>query len=213
MNVSRESLEKLKAYEALLHKWQKAVNLVSPNTLNEAWTRHFEDSLQLLPVILSVSEESKNPSVAALSHDDKKPLTLFDLGSGAGFPGLVLAIARPDINVHLVESDSKKCSFLKTVSRESSTPVTVHTARIESVDSESVPDVITARALASLDKLLGWCAKWADENPDLTMIFLKGEKTQEEITEARLSYSFDCKIIDSKTDPSGKILVITNLKS
>ena len=211
--TSAEIMEKLKLYESLLHKWQKAINLVSPGTLDNTWNRHFEDSLQLLPVILNAGEESKYPSGTTLSQEGKNSLTLFDLGSGGGFPGMVLAMARPDINVHLIESDSKKCSFLKTVSRESLTPVTVHNARIESVETESVPDLITARALASLDKLLDWCLPWAKKNPDLIMVFLKGEKTAEEIAEAELKHSFDYKIYDSVTDSSGKIIVISNLKS
>ena len=92
-NVSRESLEQLHAYDALLHKWQKTINLVGRNTLHESWDRHILDSVQIAQY---VSRESK---------------TLYDLGSGAGFPGLVLAILRPDLDVHLIESDLRKCSF------------------------------------------------------------------------------------------------------
>lgn len=108
--------EKIDAYERLLKKWQNTINLVGPSTLSEAKKRHFEDSLQLL----------KHIPVAAK--------TLYDLGSGAGFPGLVLAMAKPDLDVHLIESDARKCQFLKTVSRETETPVTVHNQRIESAN-------------------------------------------------------------------------------
>lgn len=210
MSVSRETMDKLKTYEALLHKWQKAVNLISPNTLDEAWERHFEDSLQVLPVILSASEESRDPSAAP--QNDKKRKVLFDLGSGGGFPGMVTAITQPDLSVHLVESDSKKCSFLKTVSRETSTPVTIHNERIESLKTNAVPDIITARALASLDKLFDWCAPWAAANPALTLIFLKGEKAEEEIAIAQKRFSFSPEIFPSKTNPQASILRITNLR-
>ena len=132
MPVSCETNNRLKTYLSLLEKWQPKINLISNNTLDIAWDRHFEDSLQLLNI---------------LPEGEK---TLFDLGSGAGFPGLVLAIAREDLNVHLVESDQKKCSFLKTVSRETKTPVEIHNSRIETVSRETSPDIVTARALASL---------------------------------------------------------------
>ena len=194
MTVSRETMDRLKTYEALLHKWQKAVNLVSPNTLAESWQRHFEDSLQLTDLI------------------PKNTKTVFDLGSGGGFPGMVLAIARPDLAVHLIESDSKKCSFLKTVSRETSAPVTLHTARIESVEIPVTPDLITARALASLDQLLEWCLPWTKDNPDLTMLFLKGEKAMQEIGDTQKRFSFDHESFPSRTNKDGVILQIKNLQ-
>jgi 16S rRNA (guanine527-N7)-methyltransferase len=96
-NVSRESLDKLTHYLALLEKWQRAVNLVSPSTLPDAWNRHFVDSAQLGALL------------------DEEKTVLFDFGSGAGFPGMALAILYPQLAVHLVESDQKKCSFLSTV--------------------------------------------------------------------------------------------------
>lgn len=185
--------EKRALYEALLRKWQKAVNLVSPVTLNCMRERHFEDSLQLAPLI---------PQGAIL----------FDLGSGAGFPGLVLAMARPDLNVTLIESDTKKCTFLSTVSRETKTPATIWNQRIENVSRETIPAVITARALASLDKLLGYCLPWAEANPALVMLFLKGEKAKEEIEEARQFYDFEVEEIVSQTG-SGEILKISGLKT
>ena len=101
MNVSRETMERLKIYQKLLEEWQKKINLVSSSTLPSLWKRHFEDSLQLLPYL------------------PEKKGSIIDLGTGAGFPGLVLAIVLPEkLKVTLVESDFKKCLFLETVSRE-----------------------------------------------------------------------------------------------
>ncbi len=194
MNVSRETIDKLKSYEALLHKWQKAVNLVSPNTLGESWERHFEDSLQLTDLI---PEDTK---------------IIFDLGSGAGFPGMVLAIARPDMSVHMIESDSKKCSFLKTVSRETSMPAIIHNERIETIKTDIIPDLITARALASLDQLLEWCLPWTTVNPALTLVFLKGEKADQEIIEAEKHFAFSYESFPSKTNEKSVILRIKGLQ-
>jgi len=197
VTVSRETKAKFDAYEALLRKWQTAVNLVSPDTLPNAMERHILDSAQLTPLI---------PSAAK---------TLFDLGSGAGFPGLVLAMTRPDLAVHLVESDSKKCSFLKTVSRETSTPVTVHTARIEGLDYDilPIPDVITARALASLAKLFAYVLPWAERNPELVLVFAKGAQAADEIKEALgAGFTFEVEKQPSQTSPEGAILVISGLQ-
>lgn len=137
--------------------------------------------------------------------------TLFDLGSGAGFPGMVLAIVRPDLKVTLIESDQKKCTFLSTVSRETGTPVTILNQRIESVSRETIPAIVTARALAPLDKLLDYCLPWARANPELKLIFLKGRKAQEELVWARVPYRFSHKVLASKTEAGASIVVIENL--
>jgi 16S rRNA (guanine527-N7)-methyltransferase len=192
--MSPDQTAKLKAYLALLLKWQKAVNLVSPSTLPDAWERHFLDSVQV---------EQYLP---------QGPHVLADLGSGAGFPGLALAMLRPDLDVHLVESDDKKCQFMKTVSRETSSPVSVHTVRIEDSYALVSPDVITARALAALDKLLTLCWPWAQANPALTMIFLKGEKAEEELEEARKTFEFSCETFPSATDGKARLLRISSLQ-
>lgn len=186
-NVSRESLEKLQAYDVLLHKWQKTINLVSPNTLQNSWERHILDSVQVAD---NVSRES---------------LVLYDLGCGAGFPGLVIAMLRPDINVHLIESDQRKCSFMRAVSRETSTPVTIHNNRIENIDLPA-PNIITARALASLKDLLTLCEKW--KNSDTTMLFLKGETHEQEIREAQEVYDISVKIIPSALEENSVLLKI-----
>jgi 16S rRNA (guanine527-N7)-methyltransferase len=146
----------LRHYQALLVKWQEKINLVSPTTIQDSWKRHFEDSLQLLPL---VPEGAK---------------TLYDLGCGAGFPGLVLAMARPDLAVTLVESDAKKCAFLTAVSRETGVQVTIQNSRIEAATATlPPPDIITARALASLEKLFDLAHPWLASNP--VLIFPKGK--------------------------------------
>lgn len=182
-------------YAGLLQKWQKAINLVGPDTLNNIEQRHFDDSAQLATLI---PEGAK---------------TLFDFGSGGGFPGMVLAMIRPELKVHLVESDHRKCTFLSTVSRETMTPVTIHNERIESLSVETIPDIITARALAALDKLLGYAVPWAGKNPDLILLFLKGARAAEEVTEAQKFYDFALEKFPSASDPSGCILKITGLKA
>ncbi|MCB9990195.1 MAG: 16S rRNA (guanine(527)-N(7))-methyltransferase RsmG [Rhodospirillales bacterium] len=191
--LPEDSRQKLKQYLALLRKWQCSINLVSPATLDHAWERHFEDSLQLAALI---PEEA----------------VLFDLGCGAGFPGLVLAIARPDIKVTLIESDTKKCTFLSTVSRETMTPVSVVNQRIESAVTDSIPTIITARALASLDKLLGYVMPWAKANPDLVLLFLKGRQAADEVTDALRLYDFTYEMVPSRTDSEAQIVRISNLR-
>lgn len=192
-NVSRETYEKFERYQELLRKWQRAINLVSPQTLADLWGRHFADSLQLAALI---------PENAVLA----------DIGSGAGFPGLVLALARPDLTVHLIEADEKKCQFLRTVSREIATPVHIHTARIEESYGLVRPDIVTARALKNLKQLCFYCLPWAARNPDLTMLFLKGEKAESEREEALRAFDFLCESHPSKTCPEGRILRLSGLK-
>lgn len=188
------SMEKLRCYEALLHKWQRAVNLVGPATLAESWERHFLDSAQLSPFI---PDEAK---------------TLYDLGSGAGFPGLVLAMMHPELAVTLVESDEKKCAFLAAVSRESEVPVTVKAMRIEkAAESLPPPDVVTARALAPLEKLLEYIYPWVQVNPALICVFPKGQMAAAEIEAARANWGFDSRETVSQTDPAGRILIIKDI--
>lgn len=193
--VSRETLDKLELYVELLEKWQAKINLVSPSTLPDAWNRHIVDSTQ----------------VAKLVPNEVK--TIADLGSGAGFPGLVTAIMRPDIDVSLVESDSKKCAFLQTVSRETGVKVTIHNKRIESVvDAVGAPDLVMARALASLDELLGYCKPWIEgENPPI-FLFPKGAQAADEIEIARKKWDFSCDITPSITDKAASILLLHNVK-
>lgn len=183
---------RLEQYKKLLTKWQKTINLVGPDTLSYIEQRHFEDSAQLSYLI---PEES----------------VVFDLGSGGGFPGMVLAMLRPDLKIHLIESDHRKCTFLSTVSRETSTPVTIYNERVESISADLIPDVITARALAPLDKLLGYTARWAVQNHALVLLFLKGRGAGEEIATAREHYDFTLEEFPSRTDSAARVLRITNL--
>ncbi|OFW87205.1 MAG: 16S rRNA (guanine(527)-N(7))-methyltransferase RsmG [Alphaproteobacteria bacterium RIFCSPHIGHO2_12_FULL_45_9] len=187
---------KLNKYHELLLKWSKVINLVAPSTLPDAKMRHFVDSTQIIPLIPA----------------DAK--TLFDIGSGAGFPGMVLAIECPNLSVHLIESDTKKCSFLATISRETDTPVLIHNRRIESVDKLDgiKPDVITARALASLGELLALTEQWWSNNPQVTLIFPKGAKANEEIADAQKSYQFHVELVPSQTDKLAQILVLRDIK-
>ena len=196
LGVSRETEERLRQYHALLLKWQEKINLISPATMKDSWVRHFEDSLQLLPLV---------------PRDAK---TLYDLGSGAGFPGLALAITCPNLAVTLVESDAKKCAFLSAVSRETGVAVFLKNARIEVATTElPPPDLITARALAALDVLFGYIWPWAAVAPDLTLIFPKGENWRTEIEAAQTAgWTFDVATTSSKTEKSACILVIKNLR-
>lgn len=193
-DVSRETMDSLQVYCDLLHKWQKAINLVSPSTLPDTWQRHFADSTQLAQYI----------------PDGTK--TVADIGSGAGFPGLVLAIIRPDVTVHLVESDERKAQFLRTVSRETGIDAFVHAARIEVVTGDIAPDLITARALASLHELFAYCMPWVQSNKDLNMLFLKGRRADEEIAQAHETYEFTLDKHDSMTDAEATILYIKDVQ-
>lgn len=166
---------------------------MSGKTLPDAWNRHFVDSAQLLPLIPNHVK------------------TIADIGSGAGFPGVVIAILRPDIDVHLIESDEKKCQFMRTVSRETGVKFEVHSKRIESAHDVVRPDMVSARALASLEDLFGYVYPWAEQNKDLTMLFLKGERATEEIAQAEDKYSFKTEIFSSDTDADANILRIANL--
>lgn len=196
--VSRETLEKLQTYEALLKQWQKTVNLVAPSTLGEVWHRHFADSAQLLRLA---------PESAAV---------WLDLGSGAGFPGLVLAILlaeRSECRVLLVESDTRKAAFLREVARHTGAAVDIYPGRIEMHSTQAnVPtiDVITARALASLDRLLALSLPYQSANT--MMLFLKGKSVSAEVEEAERRWRFRYRIEASLTDVDAGVLVIEDLR-
>ena len=191
VNVSRGTLQALETYAALLVKWQAKINLVGPATLPDLWRRHFLDSAQLLTLL---------PAATG---------TLADLGSGAGFPGLVLAIMT-DWRVHLVDSDQRKCAFLRQVALDCGVldRVTIHAKRIEQV-SGIVADVVTARACAPLDELLGLATPYLGENG--TALFLKGAQAEEELTAAERHWTMRLERRASISDPAGSILVIRSL--
>ena len=192
-NVSRETLDKLICYSELLVKWQKSINLVSNSTLSDMWRRHFYDSAQLIDYI----------------KEQEKPLKILDLGSGAGFPGVVLSIMGAG-QVHLVEGVGKKCSFIKQIIQKTAIDAIVHNERIENMDVFAV-DLITSRACADLEKLLDLTAKYI--GPDTECLFLKGEKAEEEIKRASDKWDFRIKKYTSKSEESGMILKLSNIRA
>ncbi|MGE4313643.1 MAG: 16S rRNA (guanine(527)-N(7))-methyltransferase RsmG [Pseudobdellovibrionaceae bacterium] len=192
-NVSRETEEKLLAYEALLKKWQSSINLVSLSTLPYLRERHIDDSLQLV------------------EHLPFGAKTLCDFGSGAGFPALVLAMSCPDISVTMIESDQRKCAFLKTVSRETSLAnATIFNSRIESLEAYLSYDVFSARALAPLVDLFSFM-EFFPEHEKSTALFLKGETVESEIQEAEKIFDFEYVLHTSKTHSAGRIIEVRSL--
>lgn len=193
-DVSRETAERLDLYLALLVKWNKAINLVAPATLDQAWDRHFVDSAQLL----SIAPEAATNWV--------------DLGSGGGFPGLVVAVLarelRPGLHVTLVESDARKAAFLTEVAWQ-----TGLAARIISGRAETVPplgaDLLSARALAPLTVLLGLAERHLA--PGGTAVFPKGAQADSEIKEALETFRFRLQKIPSQTDPDAAILSVGDI--
>lgn len=192
MNVSRETIHRLEIYKRELEHWQKSINLIASSTVPHLWKRHFEDSLQLL------------------SYISTKKQKLIDLGSGAGFPGLVLAISQPEtLDVTLIESDRKKCFFIENVSRETKTRVNILNSRIESFEG-IYGDIITSRALAPLPQLLKYALPYMKK--ESMCLFLKGKGVEDEIEEAQKEWEFILEIFPSLTDSKGNILKITNLR-
>jgi 16S rRNA (guanine527-N7)-methyltransferase len=185
----------LESYARLLRKWQKIQNLVSRETLEAVWTRHFADSLQVLKLLRPTDR------------------LIVDLGSGGGFPALPLAIALKNTPIRfiLVEPNGRKVSFLRTVARELGLAVAVEPRRSNELDSrETGPvDVVSARALTSLNELCGMAAPLF--GPQTRAIFHKGREHLEELAESRLVWDQDVLIIPSDTDPNGVLLELSNL--
>ncbi|MFD2265340.1 16S rRNA (guanine(527)-N(7))-methyltransferase RsmG [Lacibacterium aquatile] len=188
--VSRETLDRLTLYAELLEKWQKTVNLVGPKTLPEVWQRHMADSAQLLPLVPANAQR------------------LADFGSGAGFPGLVLAIMT-GIETVLVESDVRKSAFLREVARQTGTKATVQNVRIEAARSIGA-DVISARALAPLEDLLKYARLHL--NPGGVGLFPKGESWQDEIAVAAKHHRFTHSVQPSRTAPGAVILTVKDIE-
>ena len=189
-HVSRETLDRLRAYADLLGVWNKKINLIGKSTAPDLWRRHMLDSAQLYPLI------------------PKATKTLLDIGSGAGFPGLVLAIMGVP-GVHLVESDQRKAAFLREAARIASAPVAVHTARVEALKPFPV-DVVTARALAPLSDLLAWAAPFLTENS--RCIFPKGQNVEAELTQAHKMWTMNVDQRPSRTDPQSVIVCIGEVR-
>lgn len=178
---------RLQAYAELLLKWQRRINLVGSSTLPDLWRRHMLDSAQLFPLL--------------------PPGPVLDVGSGAGFPGLVLAILRAGAGqpgqVHLIEADSRKSAFLREAARVTETPVDIHNHRIEAV-APFAAAVVTARAVASLGQLLDLAEPFLGAASQC--LFLKGRTGEDELTQAAKDWKMTAERIPSLTDPSGFII-------
>lgn len=184
--VSRETLQRLESFAESLVLWNKRINLVGKATLEDLWQRHMLDSAQLHPLL---------PAGAR---------TLVDLGSGGGFPGLVLA-AMGVPEVHLVDSDARKCAFLREAGRAAGLPIAVHHSRIEAAPPLRA-DAITARALADLPNLLHLASRFT--RPGTICLFLKGKTAAEELTRAREQWTIDATLAPSRSDPGGCIILV-----
>jgi 16S rRNA (guanine527-N7)-methyltransferase len=193
--VSRETEERLDRYIALLREWQPKTNLIAPSTISSIWTRHVADSLQLLDLAPSAKR-------------------WIDLGSGGGFPGIVLACAladQIDTTVHLVERNAKKAAFLREALRVTGGRGMVHLAEIEDFVDSNPPaaDYITARALAPLNVLLGLAAPLISEGAKA--LFLKGQDVEAELTESTKYWTVQAKLHPSRTSVDGRIVEIDQL--
>ena len=188
-DVSRETRERLDIYEKLLLRWNGKINLISRQSESDIWQRHFADSLQLSALMPA------------------RVMRALDLGSGAGFPGLVLAIAT-GVAFDLVEADHRKAAFLREVAAATEAPATVHAVRIESLDLPTI-NLVTARALAPLATLLEMAA------PNLAAsgaaLFLKGARAEQELTEAEAKWHMRVERFPSATDPKGVIFRLTEV--
>jgi 16S rRNA (guanine527-N7)-methyltransferase len=184
--VSRETRVRLERYADLLRDWNNRHNLVSDRSLEDVWRRHFWDSAQLLPLIPPGTR------------------TIADLGSGAGFPGLVLAeLLRNRVTVTLNEATAKKCAFLAAAAETMELKVNIENRRMEDAPDQPF-DLITARACAPLPKLLGYAQHFL--GPNTVCLFLKGQHVGSELTETHKSWKMGVRQIPSLTDPSGVIL-------
>ena len=191
LNVSRETLDIFSVYAETLAKWQSKINLISRKTIDNVWRRHFLDCAQLYNLLPS---GTKN---------------ILDIGSGAGFPGLVLAVMGVK-NVTLVEADSKKCLFLSEVVRRTGRHANIVNCRIEEFDGGHF-DVITARALAPMDKLLSYINPHF--GPRTKGIFLKGEHVDRELTKVKKQWKLEYKTIPSITSDGGSVIIVEKISS
>ena len=191
-NVSRETLQDLQTFHDILLKWQKAINLISSNTIQEVWHRHIADSIQLIP------------------HIPKGTKSIVDLGSGGGLPAIVLAVAlkNTDIKITMIESDNKKCVFLQECIRKLGLNAVVINDRIEKIkEKHSLDfDLATARALASTDNLLEFCNELGVKK----CLFLKGKQYAKEVSDAKENWDITEQIIPSITATDSRIINILN---
>ena len=189
--VSRETYEKLCIFYKTLTKWQNSINLISKNSIKNIWERHFLDSAQLYKYVKDINGN------------------ILDFGSGAGFPGLVLAIMGKK-NIHLVESDYKKCVFLNEIAMLTDINITIHNCKIENLNFFNV-DLVTCRALAPLYKLMDYVEAFVSKSPNKNqnlpkVLFLKGKTYQNELLQLQKDNTIHFKEYNSITDKHGKIL-------
>jgi len=193
--VSRETIERLEILEVLTRKWTRKINLIGKSTIPQIWLRHIADSMQLL------------------EHAPSQASSWTDLGAGAGFPGLVVAICFKELNpaceVTLVDSDVRKCQFLKTVNRELGLDIDVVSDRIQNAPTTH-SDVVSARALAPLDSLLELSTPFRHLNT--VCLFPKGSDAINELTTAQQHWKLRVEQIPSVTDPNGVILKIKEVE-
>lgn len=190
VSVSHGTFERLEIYKNLLLKWQSSINLISPSTISDAWSRHFIDSIQLCRYI------------------DSPKKRIIDLGTGAGFPGLVLSIVT-NHEIHLVESDKKKCIFLREVSRETNANVIIHNDRIETISIPDV-DIITSRACADVSQLLVWSEKIVSHGTKC--LFHKGKNYSMELQDAKKEWQFHEKIHESVIEKDSVVLELSSIR-
>lgn len=189
--ATADQMERLETYLDLLAEWNEKMNLVGPATLPDFWNRHVLDSAQLL----DLAPEAR---------------TWADLGTGAGLPGVVLAIlgrGRPGFHVHLVESMQKRCRFLDEVVRRLDLPATVHNARAEDIRLKA--DVVTARACAPLTRLLAFARPYLKQGA--LGLFLKGQDVQAELEQARRDWDLEAEVLQSRSDERGRIVKVRRL--
>ena len=184
LDVPRETQEKLDCYVQLLIKWQARINLISSKTLPEIWHRHILDSAQLV------------------SYLPKTPSVILDMGSGAGLPGVILAILTRH-QLHLVESDSRKIAFMRTALRETGTSAILHEQRMETVPALR-PDIITARALAPLSQLITLAS--GQHHEKIEYLFLKGREAKQELTALPACPKMEAECLPSMTDSQASII-------
>ncbi len=187
-HVSRETFERLTVFATLLARWNSRINLVAAGDLDQLWTRHIADSLQLMPDLTAGA-------------------AFVDLGSGGGFPGLVLAVATGN-PATLIESDVRKASFLREAARATGADATVLAHRIEQVELAPVR-FVTARALAPLPQLLDWASRFLA--PDGTCLFLKGRRVEVELTTALAEWHMTVFRRPSRTDSDGIVIKLSDI--
>ena len=194
-SVSRETAENLITFQNMVLEWNEKFNLISKSSVDDIWNRHILDSVQLIQYI------------------EKDNKTLYDFGSGAGFPAVVLAIMSkelyPNLKMTLIESIGKKATFLSEVNKKLKLDMKVLPERIEKL-TLSKADIITSRAMASLEKLLSYAKPFCDKKTRL--LFLKGEKWQEEIKTAEQKWTFEYQSYPSETSDKGRVLIIKNIR-